>query len=239
MIDERDPRVRELFYELLDTVPSAPEFSDLRIVSSPRSRRVALRIAGVVLAALVIGVGTAILVEHAHTSKPTPPSVRVETPGKPQPTLVYADPAKPPPIRVIAGTRSVDVTTVLGCWSHVPGDAAGHGVGVCTDGSVDPSMFRLDVRPRTRIVIQLPIEADLAASLGDPPARPAPHALAAPVTNRRPVRLTRDGPTTWSFTFTGANHDLALLIDLTANTSVGHVRVSGTAYYGLTLVIAS
>jgi hypothetical protein len=110
---------------------------------------------------------------------------------------------------------------------------------VCADGSVDPSMFRLDVRSGTRIVIQVPIEADLKASLRDAPARPAPHALAAPVTNRRPVRLTRDGPTTWSFTFTGVNHDLALLLDLTANTSVGRVRVAGTAYYGLTLVLAS
>jgi hypothetical protein len=81
MIDERDPRVRELFYELLDAVPSAPEFSDLRVVPSPRSRRVQLKIAGVVLAALVIGIGTAILVEHARTSKSSPPSVRVETPS--------------------------------------------------------------------------------------------------------------------------------------------------------------
>jgi hypothetical protein len=49
------------------------------------------------------------------------------------------------------------------------------------------------------------------------------------------VRLTRDGPKTWSFTFTGATHNLALLIDLSANTTVGGTRVSGTAYYGLTI----
>jgi hypothetical protein len=110
---------------------------------------------------------------------------------------------------------------------------------VCADGAVDPSQFRLSVRPGTRVVIQLPIEADLSASIGDAPAPPAPHTLAAPVTIQHPVRLTRDGPTTWSFTFVGANHDLALLMDLTANTSVRGTRVSGTAYYGLTLVTAS
>jgi hypothetical protein len=230
-----DPRVRELIYELVAASPVAPQLSEIidhTPAQRPRRNRAAL--VGT-LAILILGV---VVVAYASwgTDSTTPTSrVGIDSSRPLPPAPAYTDLSMPPPMRIIAGGRSVEITTVLGCWTSGPTDPAGTSSGVCADGVVDPSRFRLKVHPGERVVIQLPIAADLSASVAPAPPPPQPHQLAAPVTNAEPVPLRRDGPRTWSFVFRGGSDPVALFIDLNADTSVDQMRVSGDAHYGLTL----
>ena len=239
MTDSHDAPVRALVTELVDSSPTAPAFDELQPQGATRRRprNVATIVATVVvLAGLVAG---AAILTHDNTTRGRNTHVQVAT-SQPDRAPLYLDPSKPPPLRITAGDRSVDVSTTLGCWLHVPGDAAGHGVSVCAIGVVDPSGFRLSVAPGQRVVLRLPITADVSAFLADAPPPPAPHTLATLITNKSAVQLRRVSNDTWSFTFPGSSHDLALLIDLRAHTSVVQgVRVSGDASYGATLVTAT
>jgi hypothetical protein len=232
---DTDARVKALVTELVDSSPAAPPFADLGAhgASQRRPRNVATIVATVVvLAGLVTGV--AILNYDRSTSGPST-QVLIAT-SQPDRALLYLDLSKPPPLRITAGDRSVDISTVLGCWFHVPGDAAGYGVGICADGVPDPSRFRLNVVPGQRVVLRLPIGADVSAYLAKAPQPPPPHALATLITNKSAVQLRRVGNDTWSFTFPGSNFDLALLIDIHTQASIVRgVQVSGDASYAATL----
>lgn len=234
MSEKRDPRVRELVYELVDATPAAPNFNELNSASAPRLRP-ALRgaaIAVVVTALIVAGVT---LTSRSTSSHGRSPGVRVGNRSSHASTLRYPDLSKPPPIRVSADGSFVDVTTVLGCWFHSPADAAGHGAGVCADGAVDPSQSHLEVAAKARVEIELPISGDVSASIGDAQGAPPPHSLASPVEHRRELALQHVSTTTWSFTLPSAA-DYSLLIDIKVDAAVGASRVSGDAHYGVTLL---
>lgn len=231
-----DTRVRELIYELVQASPVAPQLSEMvEQVPDRRSRRNRAAVLGVA-AILVLGVVVLAYASWGTDSGAPSSPLRIDA-NRPLPKApAYTELSKPPPMGVIAGKRSVEVATVLGCWSSRPSDPAGTSTGVCADGVVDPSRFALEAHPGERVVIRLPIPADLSASTAPAPAPPEPHQVPEPITSADPVALHRDGVRTWSFVFRGASYPVALLIDLRADTSVGGVRVSGDAHYGLTLI---
>jgi hypothetical protein len=232
-----DTRVRELIYELVEASPVAPRLSEIvDPVPEQRPRRNRAALLGA-LAILVLGAVVLAYVNWGTDSGTLTSRVRIDA-SRPLPRApAYTDLSKPPPMRIIAGKRSVEIATILGCWSSALTDPARPSTGVCSEDVVDPSRFQLKAQPGERVVLQLPIAADLSASTvlaPTPPTTGAP--FGGRITNAEPVPLRRDGPRRWSFMFRGASDPVALLIDLHADTSVDGVRVSGDAHYSLTLI---
>jgi hypothetical protein len=236
MTDHHEARVRELVVELIDATPPLPEFSDLLLPRrKPRRAKLAVMALGLSLLVVVgIAVTLAVFSMDKKPGRVSMPDVRVIAPPRER-ALRYADTSKPPPIRMIAGTNAVDVTTVLGCWFHSRPQSGGKGSGYCADGIVDTSRVRLRIPPHSRVVLQLPIDADVSAHLGRAQPSPPPGMLPRPVENRQRVALARDTGRTWSFPMPNSNRDMALLIDLHVNTTAGGDHVSGDAHYGATL----
>ena len=142
----------------------------------------------------------------------------------------------PPPLRVRAGSNYVDVTTVLGCWFSEP--TVGNGIGRCADGVVDASRFRLLVTGRRRIVLRLPIVANVNASLAPGPAPTTIDHELPPLVTGSPVSLRQLSSNTWELSIPAVPASQVLLIDIHADTTVSGTKVSGDAHYGLELTNA-
>ena len=238
MTDDRDTRIRALVVELLDASPPAPPLpAQPALRTGWRHRRLGLVIA---CTAIVIGgaLGAVIVMREGDT--PSASDVGIHAGHTPRPPLRYENLTQPPPLRVQAGSNYVDVTTVLGCWYTQPaGGNPVDGVGLCADGVVDASRFRLVVSGRRRIVLRLPIVADVNASLALAPAPTTIDHELPPVVTGSPVSLRQTSSNTWELSIPAAPASQVLLIDIHADTTVSGTKVSGDAHYGLELTLAS
>ena len=237
MTDDRDTRIRALVVELLDASPPAPPLPAQPAPQAGwRHRRL-----GVVIActAIVIGGTVAAVIVVREGDRPSASDVGIHAGHTTRPPLRYDNPTQPPPLRVQAGSNYVDVTTVLGCWyTQLTGGNAVDGVGRCADGVVDASRFRLVVSGRRRVVLRLPIVANVNASLAPGPAPTTIDHELPPLVTGSPVSLRQPSSNTWELSIPAAPVSHVLLIDIHADTTVSGTKVSGDAYYGLELTLA-
>ena len=219
--------LQEQIVHLVDRAATPLDVHDVMRRGDRRARRARIRNVALGVTVVTLLVTLAIALSAGPSGRvrvATKGSTTTSTPGFGTTVpLKYVDRSKPPPLRIEAGGRSIDASTVLGCWMHA-------NRGICADGVVDPARFQLALDGGRAFTVTSPIDATIQLRWSAPPPGHGPHELPAFPRNAHPLNATRLGARRWRVELPAFSNTIAIYLDL--STATGDRVERGDAYYG-------